>query len=52
VASYLETSTTTDVACSGSLGSLIADEVTIAGGPTTWAVVRPRAEGRGRPRGT
>lgn len=37
---YLETSTTANVRFYGSLGFEVTDEVTIDGGPTTWAMVR------------
>ena len=37
---YLETSTTANVRFYRSMGFEIADKVTIAGGPTTWAMVR------------
>jgi GNAT superfamily N-acetyltransferase len=41
VAAYLETSTTPNEACYRSLGFEDTDEIAIAGGPTTWPMVRP-----------
>lgn len=47
LAAYLETSTIGNVAFYTTMGFAVTDRVDIAGGPTTWAMLRPPGPGDG-----